>query len=129
MTSLSRRHVCLRRRCVSLPVVLAVFAVGDAFAQGTGTVASPVARPGVSVSAAAGLAFDDDREGVANRFDYRLGVSEQFRVSAMIFANDRGGAYRYRRVAAEAMYQFASGEQGWSSWAAAIGRAGWICDF
>ncbi|MEM7492474.1 MAG: hypothetical protein AAF296_03775 [Pseudomonadota bacterium] len=88
---------------------------GSAVGQGTGTVASPVIKPGSSVSLAAAVAFEDDAEGFAHRMDYRRSVSDHWRVGAILFFNDRGGEYRYRRFAAEAMYQFASSETGWNS--------------
>lgn len=88
---------------------------GSAAGQGTGTVASPVIKPGSSISLAAAAAFEDDAEGFAHRMDYRRSVSDRWRVGAILFFNDRGGDYRYRRLAAEAMYQFASSETGWNS--------------
>ena len=88
---------------------------GLAAAQGTGTVASPVIKPGSAISIAAAVAFDDDGEGYAHRVDYRHAVTDDLRLSAIVFYNDRGGDYRYRRLALEAMHQFASSKQGWNS--------------
>lgn len=92
-----------------------LFSYGSALAQGTGTVASPVIKPGSSVSVAAAMAFEDDSEGFAHRMDYRRTVADGWRLGAILFFNDRGGDYRYRRLAAEVMYQFASSETGWNS--------------
>ena len=88
---------------------------GIALGQGTGTVASPVVKPGSSISFAAGVAFDDGTEGYAHRVDYRHAVTDNLRVSAIIFHNDSGGDYRYRRLTLEAMHQFASSKHGWNS--------------
>ena len=84
-------------------------------AQGTGTVASPVIKPGSSVSLAAARAFEADTEGFAHRMDYRRTIADGWRLGAILFFNDGGGDYRYRRFAAEAMYQSASSETGWNS--------------
>ena len=88
---------------------------GDAFAQGTGTVASPVLRPGSSISLATGIAFDEGEEGYAQRIDYQNTVSEKWRLRGIVFYNDRGGAFRYRRLELEAMHQVASSQYGWNS--------------
>ncbi|MEO0450728.1 MAG: hypothetical protein AAFZ74_10475 [Pseudomonadota bacterium] len=88
---------------------------GSALAQGTGTVGNPVIKPGSSISLAAAIAVEDDAEGFAHRLDYQRTVADGWRMRAILFFNDRGGAYRYRRFAAEAMYQFASSETGWNS--------------
>jgi len=107
------------KRLLSLYVGVAVLAAvtmnAAAFAQGTGTVASPVIKPGAAISLAVGAAFDDNDEGYAHRVDYRYAVSDSLRLSAIAFYNDRGGDYRYRRFAVEAMHQFASSERGWNS--------------
>ncbi|MEO1305592.1 MAG: hypothetical protein AAFV37_11480 [Pseudomonadota bacterium] len=84
-------------------------------AQSTGSVASPVIKPGSTIGLAAAIAFEDDEEGFAHRVDYRQAVSDRWRLSAILFFNDRGGDYRYRRVAFEAMHQVASSETGWNS--------------
>lgn len=101
-------------RCVLLALSF-VTLHSVANAQGTGTVASPVVKPGASASVSAGAAFDDDTEGYAHRIDYRHTVTDNLRLSAMVFYNDRGGDYRYRRLALEVMHQFASSETGWNS--------------
>ena len=88
---------------------------GGAQAQGTGTVASPVIKPGATLSLASGIAFDKDDQNFAQRIDYRYGVTDDVRLSAIIFFNDRGGDFRYRRLAVEAMYQVASSKHGWNS--------------
>jgi len=88
---------------------------GAALAQGTGSVASPTVRPGASFGLASGVAFDDAGDGVALRIDYRRAVSENVRVGAIMIANDRGGEFRYRHLELETLYQFASGDLGWSS--------------
>ena len=87
----------------------------EAVAQGTGTVASPVVRPGSSISLASGLAFDEGDNGYAQRIDYQKSVSENWRLRGIVFFNDRGGAFRYRRLELEAMHQFASSQYGWNS--------------
>ncbi len=84
-------------------------------AQGTGTVSSPVVNPGASIGFAGGVAFDDGGDGFAQRIDYRHTITDKFRVGVLVFFNDRGGEFRYRRLALETMYQFASSEGGWSS--------------
>ncbi len=88
---------------------------GCAQAQSTGAVASPVIKPGAAIGVAGAAAFDDGEEGFAHRIDYRRTVAERIRVGAIVFFNDRGGEYRYRRLALETMYQFASSERGWNS--------------
>ncbi len=90
-------------------------ASGVAHAQGTGTVASPVIKPGATLSIASGLAFDDGQEGFAQRIDYRVAVAKNVRLSAIAFANNRGGGFRYRRLALETMFQFQSSDRGWNS--------------
>ena len=42
-------------------------------------------------------------------------IAAEWRVSALVVFNDRGGDYRYRRFAVEAMHQFASSEHSWNS--------------
>lgn len=88
---------------------------GAATAQRTSTVASPVIKPGTSVSFAAGIAVEEAEEGYAHRFDVRHALSDRWQVRAMAAYNDRGGDYRYRRFALEAMRQFASSQTGWNS--------------
>ena len=102
------------RSCACL-VSLGVLAATQATAQGTGTVGNPVIKPGSSLSFAAGLAIEDDDDGFAHRLDYRRTVADRWRVSAIAFYNDGGGDYRFRRLALEAMHQFASSETGWNS--------------
>lgn len=111
----------LLRACVLLaaPMVLTCL---SAQAQGTGTIASPVIEPGTSISLAAGAAFEDDEEGYAHRVDYRRAVSDDWRLAAIVFFNDRGGDYRYRRIALEAMHQFAESDTGWNSAVQVRGR-------
>nr|WP_070959911.1 hypothetical protein [Hyphomonas sp. Mor2] len=106
----------------ALLCAVAVMPAGHAAAQGTGTVSSPVIKPGSSISVAAGLAFEDEDEGFAHRMDYRHAVSDRWRVSAIVFFNDRSGDYRYRRLALEAMHQFAASETGWNSAVQVRGR-------
>ncbi len=100
---------------VALPLVAAFGFSGAATAQGTGSVSSPVIKPVASIGLAAGSAFDDGNEGFAHRLDYRCGVADRWRVSALVVFNDRGGDYRYRRFAVEVMHQFASSEHSWNS--------------
>ncbi|MEL6859168.1 MAG: hypothetical protein AAFO74_12330 [Pseudomonadota bacterium] len=88
---------------------------GWALAQGTGTVASPVIKPGSSLSVAGAISVEDDEEGFAHRMDYRRAVGDRWRLSALLFFNDRGGDYRFRRIGGEAMYQVASSDTGWNS--------------
>lgn len=87
----------------------------DAFAQSTGSVGNPVVRPGSSISFATGIALDDGEDGYAQRVDFRATLSDTWRVRSIVFFNDRGGEFRYRRLAVEAMHQFASSETGWNS--------------
>ena len=96
-------------------VAVAAALHNGALAQGTGTVASPVIKPGASISMASGIAFDDGDEGFAYRIDYRRTVAENFRVATIVFFNDRRGDFRYRRLELETMHQFASSKRGWSS--------------
>lgn len=93
----------------------ASLACGAATAQRTGTVASPVIKPGASIGFAVGLAAEEDEAGYAHRFDYKHALFDRWQVRAMAVYNDRGGDYRYRRLALEAMHQFASSEHGWNS--------------
>ncbi|MEP1143248.1 MAG: hypothetical protein ABJH52_05980 [Henriciella sp.] len=86
-----------------------------AVAQGTGTVASPIVKSESSISSSTGVAYDDGDEGFAQRFDYRVAVGNNWRVSGFVFFNDRGGDFRYRRLALEAMHQFVSSDDGWNS--------------
>ena len=86
-----------------------------ATAQGTGTVASPVIKPGAASSLAGGYALDEGDDGVAHRVEYQHAVSDTQRLRTLVFFNDRGGDYRYRRLALEAMHQFASSRHGWNS--------------
>ncbi len=106
-------ETCRRRATILAASAIAVSA--EVAAQGTGTVASPVLRPGASISFATGIALDDDRDGFAQRVDYRQSVGENWRIGGMVFFNDRGGDLRYRRLELEAMHQFASSQYGWNS--------------
>ena len=103
-----------RRRGAALAASAIVFGA-DVYAQGTGTVASPVVRPGSSISLATGIALDEGQEGFAQRIDYQKTVSEKWRLRGIVFLNDRSGAFRYRRLELEAMHQFASSQYGWNS--------------
>ena len=67
------------------------------------------------MSIAGAVAVKDNDEGFAHRMSYRRAISDRWRLGAIVFFNDRGGDYRYRRLAAEAMYQFASSDTGWNS--------------
>ena len=103
------------RRFAGVVVAGAIFST-TSHAQGTGTVASPTIKEGAWLSVASGFAFDDGEEGYAGRIDYRYGVTDNLRLSAILFFNDRGGGdFRYRRLAVETMYQFASSKRGWNS--------------
>ncbi|MEM9599405.1 MAG: hypothetical protein AAF926_00150 [Pseudomonadota bacterium] len=84
-------------------------------AQSTGSVASPAVKPGTSIGFAAALGLEDGETNFAHRLDYRQTVGDSVRLSAIAFYNDRGGNYRFRRFALEAMHQFASTPDGWSS--------------
>lgn len=84
-------------------------------AQRTGSVGSPVINPGASSSFSGGLAIEGDAELYAHRFDYQTALSDRWRVRAIALFNDRGGDYRYRRLAFEAMHQFAASDRGWNS--------------
>ncbi|MEL6686161.1 MAG: hypothetical protein AAFP97_00910 [Pseudomonadota bacterium] len=86
-----------------------------ALAQSTGSVASPVIKPGATFGLAGAVGWEDGETNFAHRLDYRQTVGETTRLSAIAFFNDRGGAYRFRRFAVEAMHQFASDREGWSS--------------
>ena len=97
-----------------LILVLAV-SVSSAFAQGVGSVPSPVVKPGSSISFSSGFAFGDERDGTAYRLDFRHTVSEKFRVGAIIYGNDRGDDFRYRRFEVEGMHQLVSSKRGWNS--------------
>ncbi|MEL6415593.1 MAG: hypothetical protein AAFQ15_11705 [Pseudomonadota bacterium] len=103
-----------RRQGAALAASAIVFGA-DVWAQGTGSVASPVLRPGSSISFATGIALDEGEDGYAQRIDYMKTVSENWRVRSIVFFNDRGGAFRYRRLELEAMHQFASSQYGWNS--------------
>ena len=105
--------MCRRQGAAFAASIIALNA--EAVAQGTGTVASPVVRPGSSVSLASGLAFDEGDNDFAQRIDYQKSVSENWRLRGIVFFNDRGGAFRYRRLELEAMHQFASSQYGWNS--------------
>ena len=87
----------------------------EAFAQGTGTVASPSIRAGSSISFATGIAHDEGEDGFAQRIDYQSSVRENWRLRGIVSFNDRGGEFRYRRLELEAMHQFASSQNGWDS--------------
>lgn len=104
-------------RRTSFLFLLAPTVSAGAFAQGTGTVASPVIKSGASVSVATGMAFEDGDEGFSHRADYRRAIGDNWRLSSFAFFNDRGGNgdVRYRRFAVEAMHQFASNKTGWNS--------------
>ena len=103
-----------RRPWAALAATASVFSA-DVYAQGTGTVASPVVRPGSSISLATGIALDEGDEGYAQRIDYQKAVSENWRLRGIVFFNDRGSSFRYRRLELEAMHQFASNQYGWNS--------------
>ncbi len=105
----------LLRHFGRLIVTLAAIAHVDAVAQSTGTVASPVVRPGASIGVAGAYALEDGHDAFAQRLDYRLAVSDSVRISALAFYNDRGGAPRYRRLALEVMHQVADDQAGWDS--------------
>ena len=91
-----------RRRGAAL-AASAVALSADLYAQGTGTVASPVIRPGSSISLATGIARDEGEDNFAQRIDYQRTISENWRLRGIIFFNDRGGAFRFRRLELEAM--------------------------
>ncbi|MEM9178459.1 MAG: hypothetical protein AAGA89_02050 [Pseudomonadota bacterium] len=99
-----------------LAVIMGALGISSAAsAQGTGTVASPVIKPGAAISLAGGYAMEDGEDGIAHRVEYQRAISESLRLRALVFFNDRGGDYRYRRLALEGMYQFASSDHGWNS--------------
>ena len=102
-------------RAIGPSFLLTLCASGGALAQGTGTVASPSIKPGTSLSVAAGYAEEDGVWGEAHRVDVRHAVNARWRFGAMAFFNDRGGDYRYRRLALEVMHQFDTREPGWNS--------------
>mgnify|MGYP001790993928 CR=1 FL=1 len=104
-----------------LILVLAV-SVSSAFAQGVGSVPSPVVKPGSSISFSSGFAFGDERDGTAYRVGFRHTISEKFRAGAFIYGNNRGDDFRYRRFEVEGMYQLASSKKGWNSAVRVRGR-------
>lgn len=109
--------------CRQIAVAASAIAFGaDVYAQGTGTVASPVVRPGASISLATGIEFDEGEDGYAQRVDYQNTISEKWRLRGIVFFNDRGSTFRYRRLELEAMHQFASSEYGWNSAVQVRGR-------
>lgn len=107
---------CLVHRSISVILTLATLGCGLASAQGTGTVASPIIKPGAYLSLAGAMARDNDDAGFAHRLDYRYAVTDTVRLSAIAVFNDGGRRdYRFRRLALEAMTQFVSSETGWNS--------------
>lgn len=84
-------------------------------AQSTGTVASPVIKPGAFIGLSAAMAVEDGEESFAYRLGYRNAVRDNLRLSAMAFIQDRTGSYRYRRLAVEAMRPLVTHTHDWHS--------------
>ena len=61
---------------IAILILMLAISRDGAFAQGVGSVPSPVVKPGSSISFSSGFAFGDERDGTAYRLDFRHTVSE-----------------------------------------------------